>query len=542
MSSDNKPVLRRKDSVTAASLPLVKWDKNGSVVVKAKGPAAPTKAPLEESVAEVQQETIKAPTVKELESIREDAYNEGFEQGFENGMAQGQRAGHSEGHPAGFSAGQQEGLEQGLAEGAAEGKLDEETKGKEKLAVFDALTAAFKEQMPHEQAELEQALLALSIRIARQVVQDELRAEPHHIAAVVHAAVQSLPNPDDKLTLYVNPGELDYVTSFADKHWQLEADAAVSSGGCKIKSQYSYIDYTLEHRFDTAVTHLMSQLGDENAQAAQSPLSDETLIAEPSQAEVPETDLTDPDLESDPLEPIPEQAAAEVESLETDAESVTGKGSAAEQMAEIEPEATADSTEVQPKELEPAATEDVADVQPGAEEPAATEGAAEAQPAAAEPVMTEYPAEAQPAATESESPRATESSAAMAATKPMATDDLPVAAEAAVSEADALGEGESTQTESASAQVEPEPGSNSVAEPVVEASGNAEAPESLLEPIASETIHTPKPDIKIAKVEPEVASGSAATDTNVTPAGSVRPELNERQTSGLDTEREGNNE
>ena len=311
MSSDNKPVLRAKDAVTAASMPLVKWDKNGSVVTKAKVPKASNKESLVQTVAEVEQETIKAPTVKELESIREDAYNEGFEQGFENGMAQGQRAGHSEGHASGFSAGKQEGLDlglkQGIAAGTAEGKLAEETKGTEKLAVFDALSGALKAQIPQEQAELEQAVLALSIRIARQIVQDELRAEPSHIAAVVGAAVQSLPNPDDKLTLYVSPDEFDYVTSFADKHWQLEADADISVGGCKIKSQYSYVDYTLEHRFDTAVSHLMTQLSDTNAKAAESPLSDETLVAESIQ---PEADSTETD--------STETGSTEADSTETD--------------------------------------------------------------------------------------------------------------------------------------------------------------------------------------------------------------------------------
>ena len=386
MSSDSKPILRRKDVISAANLPLVKWDKNGLVVHGA--PKAKASAEVVESVDEVAHETIKAPTVKELESIREDAYNEGFEQGFESGMTQGHSAGQTEGHAEGLIAGQEKGTEQGLAAGTAKGELAEAKKNKEKLAVFEALTAAFKAQMPHEQAELEQALLSLSIRIARQIIRDELRAEPSHIAAVVHAAVQSLPNPDEKLTLSVNPSELEFVTSFAEKHWQLEGDVKVSVGGCKIKTQYSYVDYTLEHRFDAAVRHLMTKLGEDSAKASQSPLSEQPLIGELGE---PDADLAQAELEAEPV-------VSEAEPEPTVAEATAPKAEPAPAVAE----ATAPKAEPAPAEAEPVVSE--AEPEPAAAEATAPE--AEPAPAEAEPVEAE-PAVADPSAITTEPPEET---------------------------------------------------------------------------------------------------------------------------------------
>ena len=386
MSSDSKPILRRKDVISAANLPLVKWDKNGLVVDGA--PKAKASAEVVESVDEVAHETIKAPTVKELESIREDAYNEGFEQGFESGMTQGHSAGQTEGHAEGLIAGQEKGTEQGLAAGTAKGELAEAKKNKEKLAVFEALTAAFKAQMPHEQAELEQALLSLSIRIARQIIRDELRAEPSHIAAVVHAAVQSLPNPDEKLTLSVNPSELEFVTSFAEKHWQLEGDVKVSVGGCKIKTQYSYVDYTLEHRFDAAVRHLMTQLGEDSAKASQSPLSEQPLIGELGE---PDADLAQAELEAEPV-------VSEAEPEPTVAEATAPKAEPAPAVAE----ATAPKAEPAPAEAEPVVSE--AEPEPAAAEATAPE--AEPAPAEAEPAEAE-PAVADPSAITTEPPEET---------------------------------------------------------------------------------------------------------------------------------------
>ena len=391
MSSDSKPILRRKDVISAANLPLVKWDKNGLVVDGA--PKAKASAEVVESVDEVAHETIKAPTVKELESIREDAYNEGFEQGFESGMTQGHSAGQTEGHAEGLIAGQEKGTEQGLAAGTAKGELAEAKKNKEKLAVFEALTAAFKAQMPHEQAELEQALLSLSIRIARQIIRDELRAEPSHIAAVVHAAVQSLPNPDEKLTLSVNPSELEFVTSFAEKHWQLEGDVKVSVGGCKIKTQYSYVDYTLEHRFDAAVRHLMTKLGEDSAKASQSPLSEQPLIGELGE---PDADLAQAELEAEPV-------VSEAEPEPTVAEATAPKA----EPAPAEAEATAPKAEPAPAEAEPVVSE--AEPEPAAAEataPEAEPAPAEAEPAEAEPAEAE-PAVADPSAITTEPPEET---------------------------------------------------------------------------------------------------------------------------------------
>jgi len=272
MSSSNKSVLRSNKVNEVEKLSLPKWDQNGNLVKK------PAKRPVKQTVKEVKQEEIKAPTVKELEKIREDAYNEGFEQGYENGMAQGQRSGLESGRAEGVTQGQEEGRLKGLTEGTEQALQEEREKSDQKLQIFTSLSLALKDQVAVEQTELEKALLALSVRIARQVLQDELRTKPGHISNIVHAAVQSLPNPDEKLTLFLNPDEIDFVASFAESHWVLSADETVSLGGCKIKSGFSYIDYTLEHRFDTAVTHLISHIGEDISDVVKEPISEEFLL------------------------------------------------------------------------------------------------------------------------------------------------------------------------------------------------------------------------------------------------------------------------
>lgn len=284
MSKKNQSVIRPELPDGVENMYLPKWDKDGNDV--SKNPPKPKPQKVSEKVDDVTAEEIKIPTVKELEAIQESAYNEGFEQGYQSGLVQGTRDGKTEGLKAGKAEGIEAGLQEGREAGQQQALAEEQKITNEKLLVLGSISEELKKQLPQEQKELEQALLALSIRIARQVLQDEIKANPQHIESIVHAAVQSLPNPDNKLSVSVNPNDFELVTQFADSHWQIHADEKITTGGCEIKSGYSYIDFTLEHRFDLAVSHFLSHLGEGvKPDAIQSPFTSENLIDVASSAQ-----------------------------------------------------------------------------------------------------------------------------------------------------------------------------------------------------------------------------------------------------------------
>ncbi|MBU2863158.1 flagellar assembly protein FliH [Reinekea forsetii] len=276
MSTTKKRVMRDASGVSELNLP--KWDKNGNAV-QSPEPKKPTAKVIPTVTPDIEEESISAPTVKELEKIREDAYNEGFEQGYEQGLKQG----NTEGHTQGLEKGLEEGKEKGLAEGRETGHAQALAEGKAETAkaleVFKSISSALQEYRTEDELEIEKALGVLAVKIARQVVQDELRTKPSHIKQVVHAAVQALPNPDEKLTLRINPVDLEFVKSTAETNWQLQSDEAIRSGGCTVKSGFSYVDYTLEHRFETAVKQLINHIEvDVPEQKISQPISDDYLL------------------------------------------------------------------------------------------------------------------------------------------------------------------------------------------------------------------------------------------------------------------------
>lgn len=290
MSFSEKPIVRAaKSKSDAEDYSLPKWDREGNLIARATKPQRSVK------VDDVKTEEIKPPTVAELKAIREQAYNEGFELGYEQGMGQGSKKGEKDGHAKGLKQGQEEGLKIGEEKGFEEALKKEQTETAKKLELYDSLNTALKEQINSEAEELKNAMLGLSIRIARQVLQDELKANPEHIQSIVHAAVQALPNPDDKLSIQVNSSDADLVKSFAESHWVIEENAAISQGGCKVKSGYSYIDYTLEHRFDTAVSHLINHTEQPLPEKVKKPIAAESLLS-------PESDLKETPNESNEIE------------------------------------------------------------------------------------------------------------------------------------------------------------------------------------------------------------------------------------------------
>lgn len=318
MNPKKPEVMRNATDVAEYELP--EWDKQGNRLSPKKPIVTKPQAEPEPASEELTEADISAPTVKELAEIREQAYNEGFEQGYEEGLKQGKVAGAIEGKQQGHTEGLLKGAEQGAAQAEQKADLAYEKQRQETFAVFVEAVAELKIYRQNDQKELETALATLAIRLAKQVIQDELVLQPKHIIPVVHATVESLPNPDDSLTISLHPLDLAIIAEVADSHWQLQPNESITRGGCTLKSGFSYVDYTLEHRFETAIRSLLHHIETpkETAQWLK-PLSNEPLISdaepelevepEPEPALKPEPKL-EPELEAEP-EQVTEAAASE---------------------------------------------------------------------------------------------------------------------------------------------------------------------------------------------------------------------------------------
>ena len=198
---------------------------------------------IEEEVEEVPLEEVQPLTLEELESIRQEAYNEGF--------ATGEREGF---HSTQLKVRQE--AEVALAA---------------KLASLEQLMGNLLEPIAEQDSQIEKALVNLVAHMAREVIGRELRSDSSQIARVLREALKLLPMGADNIRIHINPQDFEQAKALRERHeerWKLLEDEALLPGGCRIETDHSRIDATMETRIDKALAQLFDQLHDQGLHPA----------------------------------------------------------------------------------------------------------------------------------------------------------------------------------------------------------------------------------------------------------------------------------
>ena len=223
--------------------------------------------------AEVDLETLKPLTLDELEAIRQDAYNEGF----------------STGEKDGFHGGQLK------ARQATEVAL------KAKLRRLEQVMTHLLEPIAEQDQQLEVAMIKLVSHIARQVIQRELSGDSSQLRQVLREALKLLPMGAGNVRIHLNPQDFELVKALRERHeetWRILEDESLQPGGCRVESEHSQIDATIETRLNLAVQQLFEQQREQATSPLAADLS-EDLYNVPAEPVEP----TDPSETAEPTEP-----------------------------------------------------------------------------------------------------------------------------------------------------------------------------------------------------------------------------------------------
>ena len=210
-------------------------------------------------------------TVDDIELMQKQAYDEAF--------AQGKKEGHSQGVTDGFEEGFNDGINKGTAQGF------EESLGilKAKAAELNLLLEALSEPFKNFDTEVEQELIKIAISIATQVIYREIKLDPELILAAVRAAIKALPLSAQKINLHLHPADAELVRSSfemdeSSSTWTILEDASITRGGCKVDTDISHVDVSVEKRLSVVIATLLGgekeQQEEEEEQQEQEPDSD----------------------------------------------------------------------------------------------------------------------------------------------------------------------------------------------------------------------------------------------------------------------------
>lgn len=180
---------------------------------------------------------LRLPTANEMQTLHKDAYDEGFNMGRKEGRAQGYQ----------------------------EGKNQAEAELKQKIDQLRAILNTLASPVEQLDEELENSIAELTLAIARQLVRREIRIEPGEIVAVVREAVQALPISARNPTIFLHPEDMQLVRTALslgddENSWRLEEDLLLTRGDCRVETESSYIDATIEARLSAIAANM---LGDE---------------------------------------------------------------------------------------------------------------------------------------------------------------------------------------------------------------------------------------------------------------------------------------
>ena len=232
-SNDDKNFTGDAGSVSPWTLPSI--GKNKKVV---KSSQREKKDQSKEKIENVPRHAKPKPlTAEQLQNIADQAQQEGYADGFKEGMEKGLAQGEKKGQTAG---------EQRAYRDTREG-LDSEKKRITEIA--NRLMAPMLDQ----DTLLEKQVVDLALRLTQKLVADTIQADPNKLGELVGRALAALPVGAKNVTVFVNEEDaklLDDIMPQQHRSWRLCDDNRLASGGCRVESAESLVDFSIEKRFE----------------------------------------------------------------------------------------------------------------------------------------------------------------------------------------------------------------------------------------------------------------------------------------------------
>lgn len=185
-------------------------------------------------------------TAEKIERIQSQAYKEAYDAGFRKGRGEG------------FATGEEE--------------------VRQKSRLFSELLECLAEPLKQLDNSVEEELVSLATAIARQLVRREFKSDPGEIVGVVQNALATLPVGSREVRVVLHPEDVQLIreaVSQTDKqpNWSLSEDPSLQRGDCRILTETSRIEATLEHRLAAVVSQLFGGERKQDVEAGQRPES-----------------------------------------------------------------------------------------------------------------------------------------------------------------------------------------------------------------------------------------------------------------------------
>ena len=141
----------------------------------------------------------------------------------------------------------------------------------ERLAALDTVIQTLQSPLQNLDDLVENDLVELVFSIARQLIRREINTQPDQIIAVIRDSLGVLPTGARDIRVFLHPEDAKLareLMSLSDQEqvWKIVEDPSLTRGGCKVQTEQSRVDSTVESRLNEVIA---SVLGDERQLALQ---------------------------------------------------------------------------------------------------------------------------------------------------------------------------------------------------------------------------------------------------------------------------------
>ena len=146
-----------------------------------------------------------------------------------------------------------------------------------KVALLEQLMTQLFEPIAEQDQQVERALVQLVSQMTREVIRRELVIDSSQLSQVLREALKLLPMGAGNVRIHINPQDFELVKALRERHeetWRILEDEQLQPGGCRVESEHSLIDASIETRLDLALKQLFDQ---QREQASSPPAADQVL-------------------------------------------------------------------------------------------------------------------------------------------------------------------------------------------------------------------------------------------------------------------------
>ncbi|WP_126453781.1 flagellar assembly protein FliH [Sulfuriflexus mobilis] len=157
---------------------------------------------------------------------------------------------------------QQQAYEEGRAEGLQKGLDEAVEETRQRVGHLEAILNKLEQPLQDLDERLVEQMVNLSVTIARQLVRRELRIDPGQVVAVVRETISNLPVGARNIRVFLNPEDAEVVRGVlavgsAEQRWEIVEEPVMSRGGCKVITDSSRIDASMETRLTSIAASLL---------------------------------------------------------------------------------------------------------------------------------------------------------------------------------------------------------------------------------------------------------------------------------------------